>query len=163
MNYQTLCLLLSVLLLAACKKNNSNDPQPTSDSLLKTWKVESDVYAFGTKSLPFYNRTGDQTKNLGDLSAIRYTFKADNTYVVVYNSNQESGTWVFQNNNLTLTESVSKTADTYQVEKLDGSTLILSQTTSASALTTSDIDFFKRLYNVDASGGFKETATLSPN
>lgn len=129
------------LVLAGCSK--SNDPEPLSQTIVRTWKAQQYDLVVDSSPTNVYTRGGKT--NLFSLDAYQFNFKSDNTFVesdVDDNGKavQYSGTWKLTNSdkNLELTYA-DKSIDTYDLGGLTASEMTLSQTTPVSQLSASDL------------------------
>lgn len=129
------------LVLAGCSK--SNDPEPLSQTIVRTWKAQQyDVLIDGASTTAYVR--GGKT-NIVDFSSYQLNIKSDNTFAESDVDNagkavQYSGTWKLTDadKKLELTYS-DKTVDTYDLEGLTASEMTFSQVVPVSQLSATTL------------------------
>ncbi len=119
-----LLLGFSLVVLAACEKEEKEEPAESTATIVGTWKAER------TSGFEYNQTTMDTVFTydfpIGGVSSFQITFDANGTATVVDEGDTETGTYVYANNQLTL--SYDGDVEVFQVSELTATTMVWLQT-----------------------------------
>lgn len=107
-----LLTLVAGMALASCKKEETPEPEPQptkTEMLARTWKADS-VFIDNQNSTALF-------------TGLRFTFRADNRYVVVSPLETDSGAWAFASNETQIILDPGPDQEVWTVQTLTSSLL----------------------------------------
>ena len=114
--YALFCGVLLITLLQSCKKKNNN-PAPTTQELIKAWKVQSVV------------EDANNTDVTQAYLSYKVSFASDNTYqLTLVDNTTESGNWVLSSDQKTLTLTSVSTVRKFEEVSLSATQLVYQET-----------------------------------
>lgn len=112
-----LLTLVAGMALASCKKEETPEPEPQptkTEMLARTWKADS-VFIDNQNSTILF-------------TGLRFTFRADNRYVVVSPFETDSGAWTFASNETQIILDPGPDQEVWTVQTLTSSLLRFTST-----------------------------------
>lgn len=158
--YRYTLVLFVAFLVAACSKNDDNQPVAKTELLLRSWQIDELKLVTGSKAAAIYKKGG--SNNIQDYSKERYTFLKDGKAEYTDETGvKQAGAWKLLNSDSQIELQIGTEKQIFNIVSLSSSLLEMKQTVLVSTLDASDREFLKTflgLVGLDANASAIDTS-----